>query len=289
MPASSGPERSSSACAATTLRPRQGRPRARPRRRSGADPVSPGARLRIESALPSAPASAARRPPPPAVVGRLSCTFGAGTRCRSTVEPARPRGRAPAASASPRASTAPPCSTAACLGAPAPDRRSWDRAGPSALPVSSPASGLRYRHARRAHRRRGGRRAPPPRPGSRPGHDGPSTAWRPPPAASGRARKRLRRRDPARTSRADSRSARRPLEDRWASSRPEVRALVRQVEAAGGAAKISGAGSLTGPGAGSLLVYHPDPEWISGWSFLGLFPSTLSISELRGLRLETDA
>jgi mevalonate kinase len=51
-----------------------------------------------------------------------------------------------------------------------------------------------------------------------------------------------------------------------------VRELVRQVEAAGGAAKISGAGSLAGPGAGSLLVYHPDPELAAGWDFLRPFP-----------------
>lgn len=34
---------------------------------------------------------------------------------------------------------------------------------------------------------------------------------------------------------------------------------IRAVEAAGGGAKISGAGSLAGPGAGSLLAVHPDP------------------------------
>jgi mevalonate kinase len=35
---------------------------------------------------------------------------------------------------------------------------------------------------------------------------------------------------------------------------PEIRQVVREIESQGGAAKISGAGSLKGPGAGSLLV-----------------------------------
>jgi hypothetical protein len=52
----------------------------------------------------------------------------------------------------------------------------------------------------------------------------------------------------------------------------EAREVVRRVESEGGAAKISGAGSLRGPGAGSLLVYHPAPERIFGWSFLRPFP-----------------
>ena len=37
-----------------------------------------------------------------------------------------------------------------------------------------------------------------------------------------------------------------------------VRQLVRRIEAGGSAAKISGAGSLAGPGAGSLLVLGPE-------------------------------
>jgi len=38
-----------------------------------------------------------------------------------------------------------------------------------------------------------------------------------------------------------------------------VQALIEAVEEAGGAAKVSGAGSLAGPGAGNVLLYHPEP------------------------------
>jgi len=69
----------------------------------------------------------------------------------------------------------------------------------------------------------------------------------------------------------------------------EARLLVRRVEAEGGAAKISGAGSLSGPGAGSVLVYHPETERIAAWPFL----QSLSFHSVRlgadGLRRETDA
>lgn len=68
-----------------------------------------------------------------------------------------------------------------------------------------------------------------------------------------------------------------------------VRAVVRRIEAEGGAAKISGAGSLAGPGAGSLLIYHPEVGKISGWPFLQPFPFHPVHLGAEGLRLETDA
>jgi len=69
----------------------------------------------------------------------------------------------------------------------------------------------------------------------------------------------------------------------------EVSALIRHVEAEGGAGKLSGAGALSGPGAGCVLVYHPDTERIAAWPFL----QSLSFHAVHlgadGLRRETDA
>jgi len=68
-----------------------------------------------------------------------------------------------------------------------------------------------------------------------------------------------------------------------------VRAVVRRIEGEGGAAKISGAGSLAGPGAGSLLVYHAEAERISGWPFLSPFQAHGVHLGAPGLRMESNA
>lgn len=66
-----------------------------------------------------------------------------------------------------------------------------------------------------------------------------------------------------------------------------VQRLIRAVEARGGAAKISGAGALSGTGAGSLLAYHPDPDALD--SILGHLPSYAVQLGVEGARREVVA
>ena len=68
---------------------------------------------------------------------------------------------------------------------------------------------------------------------------------------------------------------------------PAVRELVRRVEAEGGAAKVSGAGALTGQGAGSLIVAHEDPTAPSRWSFLSSLTRYPVALGGPGLRIDT--
>lgn len=64
-----------------------------------------------------------------------------------------------------------------------------------------------------------------------------------------------------------------------------IRDVVRRVERAGGAAKISGAGSLAGPGAGLLLVYSPEGEAGDGDFLAPLEPVEASLGDA-GVRRE---
>ncbi len=74
---------------------------------------------------------------------------------------------------------------------------------------------------------------------------------------------------------------------------PAVRELIRRVEAAGGVAKISGAGALASPeggdrpGAGSLLVYQPEPHRLDDLPFLEPFPHYAVPLGAQGYRVET--
>lgn len=68
-----------------------------------------------------------------------------------------------------------------------------------------------------------------------------------------------------------------------------LREAVRRIEERGGAAKISGAGSLDragARGAGPLLVYHPDPARIAEWPELESFAPYRARLGGPGLRLE---
>ena len=66
-----------------------------------------------------------------------------------------------------------------------------------------------------------------------------------------------------------------------------VKRIIRRIEAAGGAAKISGAGALTGDAGGSILVYHPEPESIRGFPS-GWLPLPVRLGS-DGLRSEKTA
>ena len=72
----------------------------------------------------------------------------------------------------------------------------------------------------------------------------------------------------------------------------EVRELIREIEAEGGAAKISGAGALAshptepGGGAGCILVFHPDPEVLESWPLLSSLRRYDVSLGAPGLRLE---
>ena len=64
-----------------------------------------------------------------------------------------------------------------------------------------------------------------------------------------------------------------------------VQQIVRTVEDHGGAAKISGAGALTGSSAGSLLVYHPNPG-ATAWNAVEHLPAIPAALGARGARVD---
>ncbi|MBI2568891.1 MAG: hypothetical protein HYV63_17870 [Candidatus Schekmanbacteria bacterium] len=66
-----------------------------------------------------------------------------------------------------------------------------------------------------------------------------------------------------------------------------VQELIREIERRGGAAKVSGAGALTGAAAGSMIVYHPDPAEVDAWGFLSACQRYEVSIGADGLRKET--
>lgn len=66
----------------------------------------------------------------------------------------------------------------------------------------------------------------------------------------------------------------------------EIRSVIRQVEKLGGAAKIAGAGSITGPASGLLLILHPEPERVLEAPFVRDFRLCSAALGVRGARLE---
>jgi mevalonate kinase len=65
-----------------------------------------------------------------------------------------------------------------------------------------------------------------------------------------------------------------------------VRQEIRRIEREGGAAKVSGAGALSGAAAGAVIVYHPDPERAERWESHAAWPPLRLRIGAEGLRPE---
>ena len=68
-----------------------------------------------------------------------------------------------------------------------------------------------------------------------------------------------------------------------------VREAIRAIEFSGGAAKVSGAGGLTGAGAGLVLVVHPDPSWHDRFRVPAGWTAHAAALGAAGLRAESPA